>query len=174
MESFILWSIAALFTKADSLNDDHMQDCRILQLGGDLYMIHSIWTSIHRVKSHKFWPSQVVQWVRIHLPMQGTRVCSLVKEDSTCLGATKSVCHNYRACALEPVSHNCNLRAATSDVCTPRACVPQEKTPATRSPCTTTQSSPYSPQLGKARMQQQRPSTTKDKYTKTQKFHTFS
>ena len=134
MESFILWSIAALFTKADSLNDDHMQDCRILQLGGDLYMIHSFWTSIHRVKSHKFWPFQVVQWVRIHLPMQGTRVCSLVKEDSTCLRATKSVCHNYWAWALEPVSHNCNLCAATTDVCTLRACVPQDKTPQREAP----------------------------------------
>ena len=33
--------------------------------------------------------SLVVQWLRIHLPMQGTRVLSLVWEDPTCLGATK-------------------------------------------------------------------------------------
>ena len=26
----------------------------------------------------------MVQWLRIHLPMQGTRVRSLVREDSTC------------------------------------------------------------------------------------------
>ena len=44
--------------------------------------------------------------VRIHLPVQGTRVRALVREDPTCSGAAKPVCHNYWACALEPVSHN--------------------------------------------------------------------
>ena len=48
----------------------------------------------------------MVQWLRIHLPMQGTRVQALAQEDPTCRGATKPVSHNYRACALEPVSHN--------------------------------------------------------------------
>ena len=33
--------------------------------------------------------SLVAQWLRIHLPMQGTRVRSLVWEDPTCHGATK-------------------------------------------------------------------------------------
>ena len=33
--------------------------------------------------------SLVVQWIRIHLPMQGTRVQSLVGENFTCCGATK-------------------------------------------------------------------------------------
>ena len=35
------------------------------------------------------------QWLRIHLPMQGTWVPSLVQEDSTCLGATKILRHDY-------------------------------------------------------------------------------
>ena len=39
--------------------------------------------------------SLVVQWLRIHLPMQGTRVQALVWEDPTCRGATKPVRHNY-------------------------------------------------------------------------------
>ena len=39
--------------------------------------------------------SLVVQWLRIHLPMQGTRVRSLVWEDPTCRGAAKPVRHNY-------------------------------------------------------------------------------
>uniref|UniRef100_A0A8C0CCV2 EMAP like 1 n=1 Tax=Balaenoptera musculus TaxID=9771 RepID=A0A8C0CCV2_BALMU len=39
--------------------------------------------------------SLVVQWLRICLPMQGTRVRSLVWEDPTCCGATKPVRHNY-------------------------------------------------------------------------------
>ena len=37
----------------------------------------------------------VVQWLRIHLPMQGTRVRALVQEDPTCCRATKPVHHNY-------------------------------------------------------------------------------
>ena len=39
--------------------------------------------------------SLVVQWLRIRLPMQGTRVRALVREDPTCRGATKPVCQNY-------------------------------------------------------------------------------
>ena len=39
--------------------------------------------------------SLVVQWLRIRLPIQGTRVQSLVQEDPTCRGATKPVHHNY-------------------------------------------------------------------------------
>ena len=50
--------------------------------------------------------SLVVQWIRIHLPMQWTQIWTLVPEDSTPHGATKSVSHNYwahmpRACALK-------------------------------------------------------------------------
>ena len=50
--------------------------------------------------------SLVVQWLRIRLPMQGTRVRALVREDPTCRRATKPVCRNYLACVLEPTSHN--------------------------------------------------------------------
>ena len=39
--------------------------------------------------------SLVAQWLRIRLPMQGTRVQVLVREDPTCHGATKPVRHNY-------------------------------------------------------------------------------
>ena len=39
--------------------------------------------------------SLVAQWLRIHLPMQGTWVRALVREDPTCRGATKPVSHNY-------------------------------------------------------------------------------
>ena len=50
--------------------------------------------------------SLVAQWLRIHLPMQGTWVWALVWKDPTCCRATKPMRHNYRACALEPASHN--------------------------------------------------------------------
>ena len=45
--------------------------------------------------------SLAVQWLRIRLPMQGTRVHPLVREDPTCHGATKPVRHNYWACVLQ-------------------------------------------------------------------------
>ena len=43
--------------------------------------------------------SLVVQWLRICLPMQGTRVRALVWENPTYRGATRPVSHNYWACA---------------------------------------------------------------------------
>ena len=58
--------------------------------------------------------SLVVQWLRIRLPMQGSRVRSLVREDPTCRGATKLMRHNYWACAVEPASHNYWARAPTT------------------------------------------------------------
>ena len=39
--------------------------------------------------------SLVVQWLRIRLPMQGTRVRALVWEDPTCRRTTGPVNHNY-------------------------------------------------------------------------------
>ena len=38
--------------------------------------------------------SLVVQWLRIRLPMQGTRVRALVPEDPTCRGAAGPVSHS--------------------------------------------------------------------------------
>ena len=48
-----------------------------------------------RMKRNEDKASLVAQWLRIHLPMQGTRVRALVREDPTCRGATKPVHHNY-------------------------------------------------------------------------------
>ena len=60
--------------------------------------------------------SLVVQWLRIHLPMQGTWVQALAREDPTCCGATEPVSHSYCACALQPTSHNyCSLSATTTE-----------------------------------------------------------
>ena len=38
--------------------------------------------------------SLVAQWLRIHLPMQGAQVPSLVWEDPACCRAAKPMCHN--------------------------------------------------------------------------------
>ena len=74
--------------------------------------------------------SLVVQWLRVHLPMQGTRAWSLVREDSTCHRATKPMCCNYWACVPQL------LKPAHSGACvlqllkpTPRACAPQQEKP---------------------------------------------
>ena len=61
--------------------------------------------------------SLVAQWLRIRLPVQGTRVRALGREDSTCRWATKPVHHNYWAhmpqllkpVCLEPML--CNKRS---------------------------------------------------------------
>ena len=107
---------------------------------------------VTRLEDQKFClgSSLVAQSLRILLLMQGTRVRSLVREDPTCRGATKPVCYNYWACALEPASHNywahapqlwkpvhsrarvpqlLNLHAATAEACTPRARAPQQEKP---------------------------------------------
>ena len=39
--------------------------------------------------------SLVAQWLRILLPMQGTRVQALLQEDPTCHGAARPTRHNY-------------------------------------------------------------------------------
>ena len=104
--------------------------------------------------------SLVVQWLRIHLLMQGTRIRALVQEDPTCRGAAKPVRHNYWACTVEPTSHNCWSPCAWS------LCSTKGEATAMRSPCTAMKSSPHSPQLEKACMQQRRPNATKNKLIK--------
>ena len=72
------------------------------------------WSLPPSVKTQCLGTSLVAQWLRIHLPMQGTQVRALVREDPTCRGATRPVCHNYWAwdpqllkpVHLEPVLHN--------------------------------------------------------------------
>ena len=115
--------------------------------------------------------------------MQGTRVQSLVGEEPTCHGATKPVHHNYRACALEPASHNywagtpqllkparprahvpqlLSLRAATTEARAPTAHTPQqEKPPQWEAHAQQQRVAPTRPQLEKACTQQQRPNAAK-------------
>ena len=74
-------------------------------------MLSLVWWDIAgrmKVQAEKYpvGASLMAQWLRILLPIQGTRVWALVWEDPTCCGAAKPVHHNYWACALEPASHN--------------------------------------------------------------------
>ena len=114
-------------------------------------------------EKYTFGTSLVVQWLRIHLPLQGTRVRALVREDPTCRGATKPMRHNYWAYALEPVSHNYWSPCAYSPCSTTR------EASAMRSPRTAMKSSPCSLQLEKACVRQRRPNTAKNKLNKFKK-----
>ena len=46
------------------------------------------------------------QWLGVHLPMQGTRVRALVREDPTCRGAAGPALWKPRAAASVTVGHN--------------------------------------------------------------------
>ena len=50
---------------------------------------------VKHIESLQLGTSLVTQWLRIRLPMQGTQVQALVREDPTCHGATKPVRNNY-------------------------------------------------------------------------------
>ena len=93
--------------------------------GGSTSAIHTLFRITKWVPA-----SLVAQWLRIRLPMQGTWVQALVREDPTCRGATKPVRHSYWACALEPMSHNYWAHAPPSlkPLCS-RARAPQQEKP---------------------------------------------
>ena len=63
-------------------------------------------TTEKRMKRNEDRASLVVQWLRIRLPMQGSRVRALVWEDPTCHGATGPVSTTTEPAHLEPVLHN--------------------------------------------------------------------
>ena len=61
------------------------------QKSGCVGSLEEGWVTLEKLSG----TSLVAQWLRIRLPMQGTWVQVLVREDFTCHGATKPVCHNY-------------------------------------------------------------------------------
>ena len=95
--------------------------------------------------------SLVVQCLRIRLPMQEARVQALVWEDPTCRRTTKTMRHNYWACALEPMSHNywAHVPQLLKPAC-PEPMLPTREATTMRSLHTTTKSSPRSPQQEKS------------------------
>ena len=87
----------------------------------------------------------MVQWLRICLPMQGTRVRALVWEDPTCHGATGP---------LEPQLLSLRVWSLCSAI---------REAATVRGPRTAVKSGPRSPQLEKALAQKRRPNTAKNK-----------
>ena len=107
-------------------------------------------------KKRLHWTSLVVQWLRIHLPMQGTWVWSLFQKDPSCHRATKPECHNYWARVLHL------QKPARSG-----ACPLQEERPLQWEAQTPRlESSLCSPQREKAHTRQWRPSTAINKLIK--------
>ena len=103
------------------------------------------------------WTFLVVQWVRKRLLMHGTWAPCPVWEDSRCCGATKAVHHNDWVHALEPV--NCNYWSLVSY----SPCSAKEKPQQWEARAPQPESSPSSPQLEKACVEQWRLSTAKNK-----------
>ena len=82
------------------------------------------------IRNHRDGASLVAQWFRICLPIQGTRVRSLVREDPTGCGATKPLHHNYWAlCSRARKPQLLSPRAAITEACVPRARAPQQEKP---------------------------------------------
>ena len=85
-------------------------------------LVHS---SFFHLQSQQCWGFPGGAVVRIRLPMQGTRVRALVREDPMCRGATKPMHHNYWACGPQLLSP----WATTTEACAPRARAPQQEKP---------------------------------------------
>ena len=102
--------------------------------------------------------SLVVQWLRIHLAIQGTWVRPRVWEDPTCCEAAKPRHHSYWAHALEPVSCNYWAQVLHNDW---SLHAPEPVLCNKTSPCTATREQPLLSATKEARTQKQRPSTTK-------------
>ena len=98
----IILCYLAKHTKGFNVGDlKEMLDCFQNWLKSRLKLLRSSANNKKELLNIKVGTSLVAQWLRIHLPMQGTRVRSLVREDPTCHGATKPMRHNY-----EPMCHN--------------------------------------------------------------------
>ena len=95
--------------------------------------------------------SLVVQWSRVCILMQGTRVQTLVPEDSTCLRATKLMCHRCWAHVLQLLKPVCS-----------EALLPNKRGHCNEKPVPCNwRVAPCRPQLEEACRQQQCPSTAK-------------
>ena len=118
-------------------------------------------SQLHAIESNNWGVSQVMQWLRIRLAIQGILARSLIQEDPTCHRANKPMYHNHWASAIEAAS--CNYGAHTPQLLKPECpgdcALQQEK--AMRSPHAARKSNPCLSQVQKALSQQQRPTAAK-------------
>ena len=156
----------------------HSPTCTALQLSGETILpsrgnifIFTTSSAKDQWKDKKPYTeaSLVAQWLGIRLPVQGTRVWALVREDPTCRGATVChSCHGLCSTTAEPVLWS--LWATTTEpachswwgACAWSLCSATGEATAMRGPRTAIKSGPCSPQLQKARAQQRRPNAAKN------------
>ena len=72
------------------------------------------------IKNPCSWASLVAQWWGKPLPVQETRVWSLVREDPVCVGAAQPLQHGYWACGPEPGSCHDGARCLEPALCKKR------------------------------------------------------
>ena len=106
----------------------------LIYLAGGCQIKQKLWDHLKRLtiiqKKSDGGTSLVIHWLIIHLPMWGTRVQTMVWEDSACQGATKPT----RSQLFSQHSRTCELQllspcAATTKAYSPRACEPQLEQP---------------------------------------------
>ena len=137
-----------------------MQETWIRSLGSRYFHCtrrHSVWEIRLGCSVNSVWLSNflVVQWLRNHLPMQGTHIWSLVLEDSTGCKAAKLVHHNCWASSQ-------GLWATTTEPMHLEAVLWNKRSHLNEKP-THPKSSPCSPQLEEDHEQQRRPRMAKNK-----------
>ena len=125
MKSGKQWNITTSwkFTYMADINESKLDT-----LGQRLIRVLSLHTE-QMAQKYVLGTSQVAQWLRIRLSIQGTRVQSLVWEDPTCCGATKPVRHNYWACSRARKPQLLSPRTTTTEAHAPRAHAPQQEKP---------------------------------------------
>ena len=69
---------------------------------------HKTLPRVSSPENNNLWASVVVQWLRIHLAMQGTPIPSLVQEDSTWLSAAKPISSVTQSCPSLCNPMNCS------------------------------------------------------------------
>ena len=77
------------------VNQPDVQIWRLLHLFACCWLSNTFCIYVFLLVLRMLGASLVAQWLRLRLPVQGTAVRALVREDPTCRGATKSMSHNY-------------------------------------------------------------------------------
>ena len=79
----------------EKLSVNHISDKRLIsRILKELLQLNDCNNNKNNLKMGKG-ASLVAQWLGIRLPMQGTQVQALVREDPTCCRATKPMSHSY-------------------------------------------------------------------------------
>ena len=102
----VWWAQSYTFAVIRSMEEDSGDEYTTMWM----YLIH--WTVHLKIFNSEDGISLLVQWIRIHLQMQGTWVLSPVQEDSMCCRATKPMRHSYWGCMPQLLKLAC-FRALT-------------------------------------------------------------